>query len=220
MQSGNRCWTEKEKKEKVLRSVMQSRCQRMVNGTALVWVRRVTENSILKSLRKFHSDGWDLREHLQRRAQQAFFCEKFISEKIISEWVHHKRQNLKRWNSEYALTESQRELESQRQHLLEASQSKVNVREYICVKDWGWSIIFIKNALQEVAEKLKNIERRFYQEEILEKKEDCRNFLRGHDQESRTVSLFFLRSWFTEQFRHTYVRRRALITSSLRKLSL
>ena len=63
---------EKEK-EKVLRSVMQCRCQRMVNGTALVWVRRVTENSILKSLRKFHSDGWEIREHLQRRAQQAFF---------------------------------------------------------------------------------------------------------------------------------------------------
>ena len=38
---------EKQKKEKVWRSVMQSRCQRKVNGTVLVWVWRVTENSIL-----------------------------------------------------------------------------------------------------------------------------------------------------------------------------
>ena len=42
-------------------------------------------------------------------------------------------QNLKRRNSEYALTESQRELESHRQQLLEANQSKLNEREYICV---------------------------------------------------------------------------------------
>ena len=39
-------------------------------------------------------------------------------------------QNLNRRNSEYALTESQRELESQRQQLLEANQSKLDVREY------------------------------------------------------------------------------------------
>ena len=47
-------------------------------------------------------------------------------------------QNVKRRNSEYALTESQRELESQRQQLLEINgQIKLNVREYICVADWG-----------------------------------------------------------------------------------
>ena len=45
-------------------------------------------------------------------------------------------QNLKRSNSEYALIESKRELESQRQQLLEANQSKLNVRDYICVADW------------------------------------------------------------------------------------
>ena len=46
-------------------------------------------------------------------------------------------QSLKRRNSGYALIESQREFESQRQQLLEANQSKLNVREYICVADWG-----------------------------------------------------------------------------------
>ena len=48
-----------------------------------------------------------------------------------------KIQNLERRNLEYALIESQRELESERQQLLEANQSKLNVREYICVADWG-----------------------------------------------------------------------------------
>ena len=38
---------EKEKKEKVLWSVLQSRCQRKVNGTVFVWVWKVSENSIL-----------------------------------------------------------------------------------------------------------------------------------------------------------------------------
>ena len=66
-------------------------------------------------------------------------------------------QNLKRRNSEYALFESQREPESQRQQQLEANQSKLNVREYILVEeDWEWRAIFTKNAMQEVAEKLNN----------------------------------------------------------------
>ena len=42
-------------------------------------------------------------------------------------------QNSERRNSEYALFESQRELESQRQQLLKANQSKLDVREYTCV---------------------------------------------------------------------------------------
>ena len=42
-------------------------------------------------------------------------------------------QKFKRRNSEYALIESQRE---QRQQLLEANPSKLNVREYICVAKW------------------------------------------------------------------------------------
>ena len=46
-------------------------------------------------------------------------------------------QNSKRRNSEYALIESQRELESQRQQLLEANQNNLDEREYICLADWG-----------------------------------------------------------------------------------
>ena len=69
--------------------MLQSRCQRKVNGTVVVWVWRVTENLVLKSLRKFYSDGWDLREHPQRGARQAIASGNFSSEKIFSEWVQH-----------------------------------------------------------------------------------------------------------------------------------
>ena len=65
-------------------------------------------------------------------------------------------QNLERRTSEYALFESQRELESQRRQMLEANQSKLSVREYTCVADWRWRTVFTRNASQEVAEKLKN----------------------------------------------------------------
>ena len=86
-------------------------------------------------------------------------------------------QKSERRNSEYALTESQREVESQRQQPLEANQSKLNVREYICVADWRWRTIFIKNAMQEVAKKLKSKQRRCYQEELWKPKK-LEEFLR------------------------------------------
>ena len=110
---------EKEK-EKVLRSVLQCRCQRMVNGTALVWVRRVTENSILKSLRKFHSDGWEIREHLQRRSQQAFFC---------CEFSFHRKLNL----NEYIISARIWSDEIQNTHWLSHSVS-LNLKDNICWK--------------------------------------------------------------------------------------
>ena len=79
--------------------------------------------------RKFFSDGRDLREHVERRAQQAIIGANSIPRKYI--WMRA-RWISRIWseeNSDYALTESQRELESQRQQLLEANQSKLNVRE-------------------------------------------------------------------------------------------
>ena len=66
------------------------------------------------------------------------------------------------------MIESQREVGSQGQQLLEANQSKFNVREYICVADWEWRVIFIKNAIQEVAEKLKLWEYAALRKKILE----------------------------------------------------
>ena len=65
---------EKQRREKVRWSVLQSRCQRKVDGTALgVMLFRLTESC---------SDERDLREHLERRAQQAFIGETSVQRKL------------------------------------------------------------------------------------------------------------------------------------------
>ena len=90
MQSGNRCQTEREKGKR-----------RFCDQCCTVDVKeRLTErysceseesqqNSFLESLRKFYSDGWDLREHLQRRDRQAGISGTFRSEKMKLDWVPH-----------------------------------------------------------------------------------------------------------------------------------
>ena len=76
----------------------------------------------LQTHREIYSDERDLREHLERRAQQAILGENSVQRELYSTEYNMKIQNLERRNSEYALVESQRELESQRQQLLEANQ--------------------------------------------------------------------------------------------------
>ena len=89
-------------------------------------------------------------------------------------------QNLERRNSEFALTESQRELESQRQQLLEANQYADQIqRERIDVcSRLGMQDRRIKKTLLSRG----NTEK---------KKRRLEEFLTQHNQESRTVSLFF-----------------------------
>ena len=83
---------------------------------------------------KILSDERDLREHLERRAQQNFLGENSVQRKFYSTEYNMEIQNLEPRNSEYALFESQRELESQRRQLLDANQR--GVREYTCVVNW------------------------------------------------------------------------------------
>ena len=83
----------------------------------------------LQTHRKFCSDGWDLRGHLEGRAQQAILGEISIQRKLYSTECNMEIQNIERRNSEYALFESQRELDSQRHKLLDANQSMLNVRD-------------------------------------------------------------------------------------------
>ena len=87
----------------------------------------------------FYSDERDLREPLERRAQQAILDEKSVQRKLYSTEYNMEIQNSWRRNSEYALFESQRELESQRRQLLKANQwtDQAERGEYICVADWG-----------------------------------------------------------------------------------
>ena len=112
----------------------------------------------LQTHREFYSDERDLREHLERRAQQAAIGEKSVQRKLYSIEYNMEIQNSERRHAGYALFKSQRELEPQRRQLLKANQrvDKLNEREYICVAKWRWRIIFIKNAVQEVAKKLED----------------------------------------------------------------
>ena len=71
--------------------------------------------------KEFYLGQRDLREHLERRAQQANLVEKLAERKFFSTEYNMEIQNSERRNSEYALFESQRELESQRQPLLMAN---------------------------------------------------------------------------------------------------
>ena len=72
--------------------------------------------------KELHSDERDLREHLERRAQQAILGENSVKRKLYSTECKMEIQNMERRNSEYALIESQREFESQRLQLSEANQ--------------------------------------------------------------------------------------------------
>ena len=71
--------------------------------------------------REFYSGERDLREHFERRAQQAIDGENSVQNKLYSTEYNMEIQNSERRNSECALFESQRELESQRQQLLMAN---------------------------------------------------------------------------------------------------
>ena len=84
--------------------------------------RNSTRSHSLQTHRVFFSDERDLREHLERRAQQAVLGKNSAQRKFLSAEYDMEIQNLERRNSEYAVIESQRELESQRRHLLEANQ--------------------------------------------------------------------------------------------------
>ena len=167
------------------------------NQSCIVDVKeKSTETNIrshsLQTLRKFYSDGWDLREHLQRRARQAVIGENSIQRKIKSEWSTRWRSRI--WsegNSEYALTESQRELESRRQQLSEANQIKHSTRgEYICVADWGMKDHLHQECYARSCREIEEFKKRhcsLQEGKYCQKNnEDCKNFLcsviRNHEQ--------------------------------------
>ena len=148
------------------------------------------QNSVLKSLRTFFSDGWDLREHLQRKARQAIINWKFNSERITSEWVQHgdpkfgtkKFRICNIWVTVWLWTSKMTVI---------GSQSEQAQREIIHL----CSELKMKNHFHQecYARRCREIEdfvlRRCYQEENTENNEDRKNFHTQHDQGSRTVSL-------------------------------
>ena len=95
--------------------MLRSRCQGKAVGTVLgVILFKRTENSILINE--------ILRQDLERRAQQVVLGENSVERKLYLTEHDLEIHNLERRNSEYALIESRRELESQRRQLLESNQ--------------------------------------------------------------------------------------------------
>ena len=116
-------------------------------------------------------------------------------------------------------------------------QIKLSVREYICLANWRWRIVFTRNATQKVAENLKNWKDAAIKRNILKNSEDWKIFTQP-DQESRTASrlrdqvrrlpellVFFEDSKIfydpdsPSSYDSAYVSHQALITSSSRKPS-
>ena len=114
--------------------------------------RNSVRSHSLQTLRKFFSDGWHLRENLQRRAQQAVLGENSDQRRLYLTQYNMEIQNLERRNSEHARFESQRELESQRRHFLKANQwADQAPRESIQL----WSRLGLKDhLLKELCKKL------------------------------------------------------------------
>ena len=169
----------------------------------------------------FFSDERDLREDLERRAQQAVLGENSAQRKLYLTLCDLEIQNWDRRNSECALIESRRELESQKDDDFWKSingQIKLSVREYMCVVNWRWRTVFTGNATQEVAKKLKN-----WEDAATKKKMEWHykiwwifhaawsgisnsELITGSNSEiTRSIEVYwrfenFRRSWLTEQF--------------------
>ena len=81
--------------------------------------RNSTRSHSHQTHREFYSDERDLREHLERRAQQAIHGENSVQGKLYSTEYNMEIQNMERRNSEYALFDSQCELESQKTTIMD-----------------------------------------------------------------------------------------------------
>ena len=162
MQSGNRCLTERERKEKVSWSVMQSRCQRKVNGTVSVWFWSLSENSILMD--EIFENIFN--EELNMVLLVIQFRENYM---WMSTTWRSKIQSEEIQNTHYSSHKESLNFKDNNYWKPINGQIKLNVREYMCVANWRWRTIFIKKAMQEVAEKLKNWEYATIQKEITTK---------------------------------------------------
>ena len=145
----------------------------------------------LQTHREFYSDERNLREDLERRAEQAVLGDNSAQRKLYLTEYDLEIQNLERRNSEYALIESRRELESQRRQLLEANQwadQAQRERIHLC------SELELKNRLHQACyarscQEIEELKRRCYKEENGETRQKLNEYSMQQDQESRTVSL-------------------------------
>ena len=173
----------------------------------------------MKSLTTFFSDGWDLREHLQRRARQAVMSWKFNSEKIISEWVQQEDPKfgtkkfririiwVTAWPKKMTFIGSQSE-QAQRERIHLCSELKMKSHfssRMLCKKlqrNWkNWKVAAIRKEI------------------IKKKKEKIGRISYAAWSGIRNSESILVRSWLTEQLWRSYVLHQAPNTSSSRKLS-
>ena len=164
---------EKQRKEKVLWSVLQSRCQRKVYGTVLgVILFRLTENSIL--MNEISQKTWN--EELNKLFLVKIQCREIYT-RLRTTW----RSQI--WSEEiqnvhWSRRDESLNLKDDNHWKPINGQIKLNEREYICAANWRWRTIFIKSYARS-CRKIEELNRRCYQEEILKNNKDWKNFLRS-----------------------------------------
>ena len=181
MQSGNRCWIEKEKKEKVLWSVVKERSTERYSLVCLesnknsFW--RVSENSMLMDEISENIFNEELNKLFLRKIQ---FRENHIW--MNTTW-RSRNQSEKIQNTHWlnrSMSSNRKDDNNWKPIYMGRSSS---AREYICVEDWRWRTTFIKRAMQEVAEKLRNPKDVSIRKEFSKKKkknnEDRKKFSRS-----------------------------------------
>ena len=143
--------------------------------------RNSTRSHSHQTHREFYSDERDLREHFERRAQQAIHGENSVQRKLYSTELNTEIKNLERRNSEYALFESQRELESQRRQLPMANQwADQAQREKIQLcRDLEMKNHLHQERYARSCQEIEELKRRCYQEKTQQNKESWKNLLRS-----------------------------------------
>ena len=161
---------EREEREGFVISVAESMSKKDQRNGISVSLKSHRESC--SEVRKFHSDGWDRREHFQRTARQATIAENFDSRKFFlneSNW-RSRNQSEEMPNTHWLRRDESLNHKDENCWKPINGQIELNVREYTCVVNWRWRTVFTKNALQEVAKKLKISRRPCYQQKISIKK--------------------------------------------------
>ena len=172
---------EKEKKEKVLWSVLQGWCQWKVDGTELgVILQRLTDNSILMI---------EISEYTWSEELNKLVLVKIQLRKKILDWERHgdRKFGTKKFRTRNIWVTTRAWISKEIFHV----QIKLSVRGYILEANWRWRIVLTRIASQEVAKILKSWEYAAIRKKILKNNKDWNNFFMQDDEESRTVSLFF-----------------------------
>ena len=217
--------TEREMKEKVLWSVLQSRCQGEVDGTVSgVILLRLTKNSILMN---------EISENTLDEELNRLFLVKLQFRETIFDWVRPRdpKFGMKKFRTcvDWVATRA-----SISKTTIAGSKSMGRSssawENYTCAVNWRWRTVFKRNATQEVVKKLKHWE-------DAAKKKNKLNIIcsriwnlkqwvyhgikfRTYKSDWNLLKIQNLpRSWVTEQLWHTFVHHQALITSSSRKPS-